>query len=85
MAEKTYHSLTTFIHSADVPNYYGGPHLAVILELEGQLNSWRAPLPKLLQWSDNDVTDNPISNTKARKLRDPLLDAEQGLIPSSHV
>jgi hypothetical protein len=85
MVEKTYHDLTTSIHSADVPNYYGGPHLAVILELEGQLNSWRTLLPKLLQRSDNEVTDIPIPNTKARKLGDPLLGAEQDLIPSSHV
>lgn len=64
---------------------YGGPPVAVIREMIRQLDSWRALLPRPLQWSDNDKFDFPASDPSgARRPNEPLFSVDQGPIPIGH-
>lgn len=63
---------------------YGGPPVAVIREMVRQLDSWRALLPRPLQWSDNDRFDFPAADVAGRRPNEPLFSADQGPIPIGH-
>ena len=63
---------------------YGGPPVAVIREMVRQLDSWRALLPRPLQWSDNDKFDFPATDPTARRPNEPLFCPDQGPIPIGH-
>jgi hypothetical protein len=79
MAAKTYNIPTTSTSQAGIPDYYGGPPMPLVRELERQLDSWRALLPQSLQWNDSDTIDFPVSELKARKPSNPIFGAKQGL------
>ncbi|TKA68875.1 hypothetical protein B0A55_09253, partial [Friedmanniomyces simplex] len=63
---------------------YGGPPVAVIREMVRQLDSWRALLPRPLQWSDNDKFDFPATDPMTRRPNEPLFSVDQGPIPIGH-
>ncbi|KAK1808457.1 hypothetical protein LTR12_017185 [Friedmanniomyces endolithicus] len=63
---------------------YGGPPVAVIREMVRQLDSWRALLPRPLQWSDNDKFDFPATDPLTRRPNEPLFSVDQGPIPIGH-
>jgi hypothetical protein len=57
----------------------------IIEELARQLESWRALLPRPLQWSDNDRTEFPdVSLTGRQDNRLAPLNIDQGSIPNNH-
>lgn len=66
-------------------NLYGGPPLALVHELERQLNSWRAILPPLLQWSDIGTVDIPASVLGDRRLKEPLFSAEKDSVENTYM
>ena len=63
---------------------YGGPPVAVIREMVRQLDSWRALLPRAIQWSDNDKFDFPANDPNARRSTDPLFAPDRGDQPVTH-
>ncbi|KAK0255154.1 hypothetical protein B0A54_16294 [Friedmanniomyces endolithicus] len=63
---------------------YGGPPVAVIREMVRQLDSWRALLPRPLQWTDNDKFDFPATDPLMRRPNEPLFSVDQGPIPIGH-
>ncbi|KAK5108758.1 hypothetical protein LTR62_007818 [Meristemomyces frigidus] len=63
---------------------YGGPPVAVIREMVRQLDSWRALLPRPLQWSDSDRFEFPASDPLSRRPNEPLFGPDQGPIPIGH-
>ncbi|KAK4930640.1 hypothetical protein LTR10_011978 [Elasticomyces elasticus] len=63
---------------------YGGPPVAVIREMVRQLDSWRALLPRPLQWSDNDKFEFPATDPMTRRPNEPLFSIDQGPIPIGH-
>ncbi|KAK4561779.1 hypothetical protein LTR86_004458 [Recurvomyces mirabilis] len=63
---------------------YGGPPVAVIREMMRQLDSWRALLPRPLQWSDNDRFEFPATDPMTRRPNEPLFSPDQGPIPIGH-
>lgn len=63
---------------------YGGPPVAVIREMVRQLDSWRALLPRPLQWSDNDKFDFPASDPITRRPNEPLFHIDQGPVTIGH-
>ncbi|KAK5127671.1 hypothetical protein LTR08_004352 [Meristemomyces frigidus] len=69
---------------ADVADDYGGPPAAVIREMVRQLDSWRALLPRPLQWNDNDRFDFPAADPTSRRPNEPLFTVDQGPIPIGH-
>lgn len=56
----------------------------VIRELARQLDSWRALLPRSLQWSDQEKFDFPIADPNVRQPNEPLFSPDQGPIPINH-
>ncbi|KAK3676216.1 hypothetical protein LTR78_003966 [Recurvomyces mirabilis] len=72
--------------SAQAENFddYGGPPVAVIREMMRQLDSWRALLPRPLQWSDNDRFEFPATDPMTRRPNEPLFSPDQGPIPIGH-
>ncbi|KAK5133201.1 hypothetical protein LTR08_008036 [Meristemomyces frigidus] len=69
---------------ADVADDYGGPPVAVIREMVRQLDSWRALLPRPLQWNDNNKFDFPAADPTSRRPNEPLFTVDQGPIPIGH-
>lgn len=63
---------------------YGGPPVAVIREMVRQLDSWRALLPRPLQWSDSDKFEFPATDPISRRPNEPLFSTDQGPIPIGH-
>lgn len=84
MATNTHDNPTTFASGVEISDYYGGPPMALVLELVSQLDSWRALLPRLLQWSENDVMDFAASNPTGRRLSAPLFSG-RGLTTANHM
>ncbi|KAK5127930.1 hypothetical protein LTR85_005047 [Meristemomyces frigidus] len=70
--------------SHDMADDYGGPPVAVIREMVRQLDSWRALLPRPLQWSDNDKFDFPAADPTARRPNEALFSVDQGPVPIGH-
>ncbi|KAI7521247.1 hypothetical protein KC317_g22158, partial [Hortaea werneckii] len=68
----------------DSADDYGGPPVAVIREMVRQLDSWRALLPRPLQWSDNDKFDFPTADPNSRRPNEPLFNFDPGTIPIGH-
>ncbi|KAK4546665.1 hypothetical protein LTR36_001883 [Oleoguttula mirabilis] len=68
----------------DVSDDYGGPPVAVIREMVRQLDSWRALLPRPLQWSDNDKFDFPAADHTNRRPNEALFSFDQGPVPIGH-
>lgn len=58
--------------------------MAVVREMVRQLDSWRALLPRPLQWSDSDKFDFPASDPTNRRPNEPLFSVDQGPIPIGH-
>jgi hypothetical protein len=69
---------------AEMANDYGGPPVAVIREMARQLDSWRALLPRPLQWSDADRFYFPATDPISRRPNEPLFSADQGPVPIGH-
>ncbi|KAF2763859.1 hypothetical protein EJ03DRAFT_283252, partial [Teratosphaeria nubilosa] len=65
-------------------NDYGGPPVAVIREMVRQLDSWRALLPRPLQWSDADRFGFPSRDPLSRQPNEPLFSVDQGPVPIGH-
>ncbi|KAH9845066.1 GAL4-like Zn(II)2Cys6 (or C6 zinc) binuclear cluster DNA-binding domain [Teratosphaeria destructans] len=65
-------------------NDYGGPPVAVIREMVRQLDSWRALLPRPLQWSDADRFGFPSRDPLSRQPNEPLFSIDQGPVPIGH-
>ncbi|KAK3672625.1 hypothetical protein LTR78_007437 [Recurvomyces mirabilis] len=63
---------------------YSGPPVAVIRELVQQLDSWRALLPRPLQWSDHNKFEFPATDPMTRRPNEPLFSMDQGPIPFVH-
>lgn len=70
---------------AGLSNLYGGPPMALIHELERQLDSWRALLPPLLQWSDIGTVDIPASVLGDWRLKEPLFSAGKDSVENSYM
>lgn len=77
---------TTSTQAADsaTADEYGGPPIAVIREMVRQLDSWRALLPRPLQWTDNDKFNFPAADPTNRRPNEPLFSMDQGPIPIGH-
>lgn len=69
---------------AESTDDYGGPPVAVIREMVRQLDSWRALLPRPLQWSDSDRFDFPTTDPMSRRPNESLFSTDQGPIPIGH-
>ncbi|EMC98891.1 hypothetical protein BAUCODRAFT_384024 [Baudoinia panamericana UAMH 10762] len=68
----------------ELPAGFGGPPVAVIHEMVRQLDSWRALLPRPLQWNDSDRLEFPHADPTNRRPNEPLFTADQGPIPIGH-
>lgn len=75
---------TSSTQPGDNAEDYGGPPVAVIREMARQLDSWRALLPRPLQWTDSDRFNYPATNPTNRRPNEPLFTQDQGPIPIGH-
>jgi len=75
---------TTSGQTTENADEYGGPPVAVIREMARQLDSWRALLPRPLQWNDNEKFNFPSGDPTSRRPNEPLFSFEQGSIPIGH-
>lgn len=68
-AEATHDSSTPPSVKATTPSTYFGPPVALVRELERQLDCWRSTLPVSLQWDDNNIClGPPLSAPSERRL-----------------
>nr|POE79322.1 hypothetical protein CFP56_07387 [Quercus suber] len=63
---------------------YGGPPIPVIREMARQLDSWRALLPRPLQWNDAEKFNFPSLDPNSRQPNDSLFTIDQGAVPIGH-
>jgi hypothetical protein len=83
-ADTEAHKLTASTSHSESLDDYGGPPVAVIREMVRQLDSWRALLPRPLQWSDGDKFEFPATDPMTRRPNEPLFSSDQGPIPIGH-
>lgn len=56
----------------------------VVREMVRQLDSWRALLPRPLQWSDAEKFNFPSLDPNSRQPSEPLFSVDQGTVPIGH-
>nr|POE59167.1 hypothetical protein CFP56_24437 [Quercus suber] len=63
---------------------YGGPPVPVIREMARQLDSWRALLPRPLQWSDAEKFEFPTLDSNNMQPDEPLFSINEDTAPVGH-